>query len=82
MEIDRVGKIVHKDEKRLAKSRHLGYPSSEYENQYTVENCCIADLPTNDQLLGISQETERGGPLRAREAEKEASRRTELPWDP
>lgn len=71
-----------KMKKHLKKSRHLGHPSSESENQYTVENCCIADLPTNDQLLGISLETEMGGPLRAREAEKEASWRTELLWDP
>lgn len=48
MEINQVGKTVHKDEKRLAKSRHLGHSSSESENQYVVENCCIADLPTNN----------------------------------
>lgn len=39
MEVDPVGKIVHKDEKRLTKSRHLGYPSFESEKQYAVEHC-------------------------------------------
>lgn len=50
MEIDRVGKVVHKDEKTPGKITAPWPSASESENQYTVENCYIADLPTDDQL--------------------------------